>query len=115
MITIEFMELVFNGIPDLMKFFHDMLRRTLLIGWIIKTKMKARLHRADKDRTRLIGSTADSDDKVPWLSQILIYMGRNMMTDINPCFMHHLHRQGIDPIGWLRTRRKDLDPRIHGL
>ena len=37
------------------------------------------------------------------------------MTDINPCFMHHLHRQSIDPIGRLRACGKDLEPRIQGL
>lgn len=82
---------------------------------ISKTKMETLLDLADKDRTGFIGAAADRDDKIPCLSQILVDMGREMMTDVNPDFLHHGNRLGIDLTRRLRACRKDLDPMVKGL
>lgn len=112
---IEFMKSGLDRIPDPTEFCHYMLRRPLFLGGIIKTKMQAGLYLADKERTGFISPAANGDNKIPGLSQVLVHMGGEMMTDINPRLLHYGNSQAIDPIHRLRACRKDLEPWVKGL
>src|SRR4051812_15635565 len=71
------------------------------MGRVVKPPVMP-IHLPRKDWTRLISVAADSDNRLNWLLQKIVYVLRAMSGDINANFLHDLNRERMDVAGRIR-------------
>lgn len=107
--NIEFGEALLYFVAYTVEFRIDEFRRADGVRRVVETDVQAFAHFAGECRTTFVGTAANGDDIIPFLVEVGVDVGRNVVADVDTRFLHYFYGFRIDLLGRFRTTRKHFE------